>query len=685
MNASSRNQTAGAASEGEDAAADTTTRPSSTIVSNHGMSNNVIVDVDEIMMRNQEENRVVEETEDENETTASTSSRNSIKQINNNEKNNAGEKRDIKDVEIAAVATEEVEEVDGAHEEEVAEAAFQEEEEEKEATLLLKDSPSNDEKGALLAEELQQQSQAALNILTTKGDKKNVSTCCDSNGNDISKGGHVVESVNHKEAAAHQWPIKASLPRELSSVPGGKTGANTKHDGMISKSDYTTSKSFGEEGRTATMESLFTSQIQPLPEPGSDNSNSARSRADGIPGAHAIAGVPPRFWHPTRRPGPFSSVQASTTSTASGAYSSMTTETVVEGDAPVVALPSELVVEEGSDDSATTATVRVRKVEDEEAQQVVIEGKAMPEKKRPIKSTTSTLSTGKGTTGNRSNNNDGVAWWKSSWCMAVSVGVVLVILIAASTLGCLLGGPTGDDDSSPPGTGYHTTIIVNGTEEIPAADYKLFPPFRDDLPVFTLNQIQHGGSVYYWANRWMLDDPHLDTYSYERSLQRFGLVMTYYTTHGDNWTRRDHWLSYDVSECEWYSHCSMPEYEDTPICDEDGHIIKIALASNNLQGSFIRFSGSFPYLKIYDVADNKIHGTVPHIVSSPYMEVFILSNNEFEGQLSGDGGFSSFGLRVAKLDNNNFAGYHAALLGIYEAWRFSTLLETTTRRKSPGN
>jgi hypothetical protein len=55
------------------------------------------------------------------------------------------------------------------------------------------------------------------------------------------------------------------------------------------------------------------------------------------------------------------------------------------------------------------------------------------------------------------------------------------------------------------------------------------------------------------ALEWVLADPNLVHYDDQRILQRFALATFFYSTSGDQWNNQTYWLSYDRSECEWYS------------------------------------------------------------------------------------------------------------------------------------
>ena len=151
----------------------------------------------------------------------------------------------------------------------------------------------------------------------------------------------------------------------------------------------------------------------------------------------------------------------------------------------------------------------------------------------------------------------------------------------------------------------------------------LYPPFQDDLPIAMVNSIEDPTHPHSFANTWIWQDPHKESYSRQRQIQRFHLASFYYITGGDNWFRNDDWLSYDVPECEWFSqhqNQSIPHYEDYPICDEDGNLLVLNLASNNLKGSFPMVTNFIDTLRTYDISNNSIRSVTRRILSSdPYI------------------------------------------------------------------
>jgi hypothetical protein len=161
--------------------------------------------------------------------------------------------------------------------------------------------------------------------------------------------------------------------------------------------------------------------------------------------------------------------------------------------------------------------------------------------------------------------------------------------------------------------------------------------FSDDLPEHVVSSIKYErDSPFYHANLWLLQDPNLDAYSHQRKMQRFYLAMLFFATNGQNWTSNNHWLSYTVSECEWFSSSTYttdsPYYEPS-ICDSNGTFISLSLASNNLNGTLpIWYTSFLPYLHVLDLANNNIGGQLPPLTTSEHLEVIVISNTSFVGK-----------------------------------------------------
>ena len=108
------------------------------------------------------------------------------------------------------------------------------------------------------------------------------------------------------------------------------------------------------------------------------------------------------------------------------------------------------------------------------------------------------------------------------------------------------------------------------------------------------------------AEEWQLADPGYATYSNERNQQRLALVLFYFSTGGDFWTNNTGWLSYDIDECEWFSHSPLDQ-----VCDNEGNYLSLHLDNNNLVGTLTTNIGLLTTLTYLDISVNSISSTMP--------------------------------------------------------------------------
>ena len=195
----------------------------------------------------------------------------------------------------------------------------------------------------------------------------------------------------------------------------------------------------------------------------------------------------------------------------------------------------------------------------------------------------------------------------------------------------------------------------------------VYPPFRENLPPDIIKGILNTSSARYLANAWRVRDPQLLIYSEKRQWQRFMMVWMYHVGNGQYWFRNDHWLSYNVSECHWFNRNSSTSIggwnegmEPEPFCDENESLLVLNISANNCSGRGEMVPhGVNTGLRIYDVSNNNMHGYVQSFgTSSLNLEVFILSNNNYEGQMTGGGGFAALNVRIVKVDGNRLIGHY---------------------------
>lgn len=121
-------------------------------------------------------------------------------------------------------------------------------------------------------------------------------------------------------------------------------------------------------------------------------------------------------------------------------------------------------------------------------------------------------------------------------------------------------------------------------------------------------------------------------------------LKDFYTSmNGDNWVRKDNWMS-DVSPCEWFG-----------VKCEYNELTGIFLARNNLDGQFVNSFGYLKNLKNLDLASNKIKGHFPY--SFLFLTKLVAVSFRYN-QLEGDiGNFRNCeNMKWMHLDWNNVTG-----------------------------
>ncbi|CAB9522328.1 Leucine Rich Repeat [Seminavis robusta] len=269
---------------------------------------------------------------------------------------------------------------------------------------------------------------------------------------------------------------------------------------------------------------------------------------------------------------------------------------------------------------------------------------------------------------------------KNNGAAVCSIALVVVVAVVVVLLVFTLSPSKGEMGQATNSSGSN-----NNPEE---TDSVLYPPFDEGLPQDIAKKIQEVGSACYKANLWMLQDPRLQSYSLERKNQRFSMVWMYFVSNGHNWTQYDHWLSYNVSECEWFSQKSSLSIqgwhegkEPEKVCDQDDNVLVMNLSSNNLQGYVPNpIPAGSMFNRIFDLSDNGLSGNLPIInAQQTFMEILSISNNKFDGFIQSKGSFSLSNLRVVKMDGNTLYG------GTEDVYYFLPKLEFIDQTGNPYN
>ena len=245
----------------------------------------------------------------------------------------------------------------------------------------------------------------------------------------------------------------------------------------------------------------------------------------------------------------------------------------------------------------------------------------------------------------------------SRWAKWVAFAIVLVSLVTVVAVASAMLSRSSSDAT----TGSSTT--TNGSDQPAEQDSDgMYPPFSTDLPLPIVAEMNNTESPLHHANRWIIEDPNMATYIKDRLEQRFNLVALYHLFGGDNWTRNDDWLSYEIHECDRYSGY-RDKSPDVPICDEEGHLTVIDLASNNMVGIAPQIPLRWPYLRIWDIAHNELDGPVWLHGDSPKLEIYSVSHNLFKQIRVNGAAFSGpLALREIRMDGNMLEGELKGLL-----------------------
>jgi Leucine-rich repeat (LRR) protein len=96
------------------------------------------------------------------------------------------------------------------------------------------------------------------------------------------------------------------------------------------------------------------------------------------------------------------------------------------------------------------------------------------------------------------------------------------------------------------------------------------------------------------------------------------LEALYKATSGNNWINDDNWLS-DKPVCEWYG----------VTCNENGYVIELNLADNNLTGEILSEIQSLRFLQRLYLSRNYLTSLPPEVGQLSSLQVLDLWNNNF--------------------------------------------------------
>ena len=110
-------------------------------------------------------------------------------------------------------------------------------------------------------------------------------------------------------------------------------------------------------------------------------------------------------------------------------------------------------------------------------------------------------------------------------------------------------------------------------------------------------------------NKDLLPIPRTD----QHGIERYSLVVLYFSTSGNQWTNQYNFLSVEEPVCMWN------DFQDGCDCDFEGNVIELSLSENQLNGPLPSELGQLQSLRRCFLAKNSLSGTIP-------TEVGLLSN-----------------------------------------------------------
>lgn len=107
----------------------------------------------------------------------------------------------------------------------------------------------------------------------------------------------------------------------------------------------------------------------------------------------------------------------------------------------------------------------------------------------------------------------------------------------------------------------------------------------------------------------------------------YALGVLYYSTNDGNnsqWNTDDHWIS-PTPVCQWYG----------IDCEDQRRIVHLNLTNNNLRGSLPTEVQLLSDLRVFDVSQNSLQGTVPESIGNAMtvLEYLVWNENAFSGTL----------------------------------------------------
>ena len=188
-----------------------------------------------------------------------------------------------------------------------------------------------------------------------------------------------------------------------------------------------------------------------------------------------------------------------------------------------------------------------------------------------------------------------------------------------------------DDDSSQISDQIDNTASVQARRDAILAQFYI---------ISGENQVMNNTSARYAAANWILDtDPeNLDATS-PRLVQRYVIVLLYYSLSGERWLNSSRFLS-SSNECLWYGIYCL-----------NGRVFMIELANNTMHGTIPNETGALKELQVLNVGSNFIRGSVPEsFYNLTGLKFLDMSENLLTGSISSKiGNLKKLGKCIVKI------------------------------------
>jgi Leucine-rich repeat (LRR) protein len=241
-------------------------------------------------------------------------------------------------------------------------------------------------------------------------------------------------------------------------------------------------------------------------------------------------------------------------------------------------------------------------------------------------------------------------------CKMIFLLVVMVCIVASAVLIAWWSGAM--DKQHTDDAQYNSTSVADqGKQPTTPEDY-----LKQYLPDETLRDLGNDTSPQYLAFQWLHQDPSLLNYTEARLRQRYALATFFHSTGGNNvWAQSNHWLDYQVHECEWYfagsfkvfglgqtarSPCSSRQRMDkenyTNYTDDESYKL-LWLNRNNVTGPIPREVYWLTSLESIDLGVNQVHGSIDsgHIQALQNLRQLSFPANQLTGPIPKGLGFLS--------------------------------------------